>query len=360
MKKISSSNQKYHLIFIVISIVLISACSSKQPQSLQHTHPISPSDPAQPTPYHPNSGIPANTNSQNMNNYEHGHLVNSENTVTNNSYYQKPPGYSISTFSYYLAEAYMDLTQQENFKHDFISERAFRNKAIQAKQGMNVQADQVQQRKIPSHAVSELLEARNNLVQVISSVGVTSEYPYLSAQAQVKFDCWLEEQEENINQYDIAICRKGFYKFYNLLKDKLVETSDCSTKAEIKKPPKKQCCCVSVPTAPLKGFILYFKLNRSELTSDAIKLIREIKIKADQAKPKKIIVQGHTDRAGKQAYNTILSRERINSVVAGLTVAGIPKKMIMASYFGETKPKVKTKDGKVLAENRRVEVKFEF
>jgi len=34
--------------------------------------------------------------------------------------------------------------------------------------------------------------------------------------------------------------------------------------------------------------------------------------------------------------------------------------MIMASYFGETKPKVKTKDGKVLAENRRVEVKFEF
>ena len=66
-------------------------------------------------------------------------------------------------------------------------------------------------------------------------------------------------------------------------------------------------------------------------------------------------ISGHTDNAGPDAYNMLLSERRAKTVVAYLVRGGIPKERLTVQFFGETKPTDTndTKEGR--SKNRRVE-----
>lgn len=277
----------------------------------------------------------------------------------NNSQQNSKP-LELPAFLHYLAQGYRDLAQQENYEHHFNEELIFAQKSDRAKAGESVQPHAVHQRHLPPWSISELQQAYDLLIKNRSS-GITRQYPYLVAHSQVMFDCWLEEQEENINEHDINICRQAFYDANNQLQAQL-KTARIPMQHSMPHTDSDKCHCDhdKMAKSPQKQFIIYFELDSAQLTEASIAIFNQIREESERLKPRRIVVQGHTDRSGKQSYNTQLSEQRVKATISGLLIAGLSKEKVQAGHFGEDRPRVATADGKVLAENRRVEIRFQF
>ena len=72
----------------------------------------------------------------------------------------------------------------------------------------------------------------------------------------------------------------------------------------------------------------------------------------------RVVLSGHTDSIGAEAYNQKLSEKRANAVAKALEELGVSADKITTVGYGELKPVAsnKTKEGR--AENRRVEARF--
>ncbi|MFA7588613.1 MAG: OmpA family protein [Novosphingobium sp.] len=70
----------------------------------------------------------------------------------------------------------------------------------------------------------------------------------------------------------------------------------------------------------------------------------------------RLIVTGHTDRSGSDAYNQGLSVRRAQAVAGMLEARGMPEGILDVSGYGESEPKVPTPDGERNPTNRRVEI----
>jgi len=71
---------------------------------------------------------------------------------------------------------------------------------------------------------------------------------------------------------------------------------------------------------------------------------------------RKIVVEGHTDNVGGDAFNLQLSEARAESVRNALIENGIPSEMISAVGFGKTKPTASNETAAGRQQNRRVEI----
>ena len=70
----------------------------------------------------------------------------------------------------------------------------------------------------------------------------------------------------------------------------------------------------------------------------------------------RLVVTGHTDRSGSDAYNNALSVRRAQAVATQLEAKGMPAGVLQVSGKGESEPKVPTIDGERNPTNRRVEI----
>jgi outer membrane protein OmpA-like peptidoglycan-associated protein len=68
-----------------------------------------------------------------------------------------------------------------------------------------------------------------------------------------------------------------------------------------------------------------------------------------------ILVEGHTDNVGSEAYNMNLSEKRANAVGNALRNAGLASKRLTVKWYGETQPKLDNATPQGRASNRRVE-----
>lgn len=76
--------------------------------------------------------------------------------------------------------------------------------------------------------------------------------------------------------------------------------------------------------------------------------------------PKRVIVGGHADRAGTEAYNDDLSKRRADNVAERLIAGGVEASSVTIEAFGESQPVVATDDGIREPANRRVEIDTSF
>ncbi|HXG18689.1 MAG TPA: OmpA family protein [Methylomirabilota bacterium] len=108
-----------------------------------------------------------------------------------------------------------------------------------------------------------------------------------------------------------------------------------------------------------------FEFGKANLTGDARSKIRGIsEVLNNQARGRRISVEGHTDSIGSEAFNQRLSERRANTVAAALETEGVNADRIVAKGFGERYPVapntingVDNPEGR--AKNRRVEVIIE-
>jgi len=101
---------------------------------------------------------------------------------------------------------------------------------------------------------------------------------------------------------------------------------------------------------------VYFATNQSDISGESeISLLKLITI--FQKYPKtNIIVEGHTDSSGSDAYNMELSKNRAQAVTDYLSSNGISASRIETNWFGEDQPKHDNSTAEGRSKNRRVEL----
>lgn len=256
-------------------------------------------------------------------------------------------------FANYLAQGYRQLAKQEDNQHDFRSAALFLARASKVEVGERVDPEALHQRNLPPHAVGDLMYARQRLVAVFAK-DAARVYPKIAARAQVSFDCWMEQQEENLQPNDVAACHSEFEDAVLRLESALIPTVSIERPVLAAAPmPIAAASCVPCQ----REHVIYFELDQANLSDTGLKVVREL-ARYFQSRPTHgVVVSGHTDLAGSSRYNDSLSKKRVDAVVAALISAGVPSGELAATYaYGKTRPRIPTPDGERNADNRRVEV----
>jgi len=105
---------------------------------------------------------------------------------------------------------------------------------------------------------------------------------------------------------------------------------------------------------------LYCKNASVELVENSQKTLNEIIKDFRKSSPLEIYVIGHTDRVGLEKYNINLSQRRAFGIRDSFIAGGINSKIILISFYGESKPQVYTEDEIPEPLNRRVELVAKF
>ena len=243
-----------------------------------------------------------------------------------------------------LHKEYVSLATTEQEEGDIDDTKFFINKAKDAGLGLDVLPQQLNERKIPSHAKGQLAKARTSLVTKLWN-GAAELSPGAAARAQAMFDCWIQEQEEGDQSEHIRACRQAFQAalFDTKAREKMVKIM-----------PKK-----TAPRAPMPApFVVYFGFDSADITDSEMTKIKQAYADFRLRKPSKIIVAGHTDSAGNKKYNMRLSRYRAAEVSNRLMELGVSRKNLKWSRYGEIAPVVDSGDNKRESKNRRVTITF--
>ncbi len=261
-----------------------------------------------------------------------------------------------SMFDKALYSGYLSLSEGEYKEGDYQDSDAFAMRAMTAGGGKVVLPEEISARPLPAGMVDALTDARSRLASAFQK-GAIEKAPNEAATAQVMFDCWMQEQEENFQPEDIAACRADFLgamgKIDDALKPMAMAAKPVPKPAPMPAPKPKT--MAKIPGS----FVVMFDFNSAKLDSAAQAVINVASGEAGAFKPTRIVIRGHTDRAGNDAYNEKLSQRRAEAVAKALAAAGTKAKAIAVSHHGETQPEVSTGDGKREAANRRVEIGFQ-
>ena len=248
-----------------------------------------------------------------------------------------------SAFNINLYEGYMNLAVLEYAEADYADSDAFAGRAIGADSGQLVNPEQIGQRDLPDDKVGELGAARRRLVLALST-GAKERMPVEAAHAQVMFDCWMQEQEENFQPEDIARCRHAMLADLEQLEAKPVAVAAAPVPAP-----------APAPMMP-ETFIVYFAFDSTDLTA-ASKLVLDNAMRAaKKMAATDLAVTGHADRAGPEEYNLALSLRRSSAVLDALAARGADPAKVSLAGRGESEPLAATADGVREPVNRRVEI----
>lgn len=100
---------------------------------------------------------------------------------------------------------------------------------------------------------------------------------------------------------------------------------------------------------------VYFATAKYDITPNSqLAIDKLVKIFTDYPETN-ILVEGHTDNVGADAYNMTLSEKRANAVGNALKASGLAPARLTVKWYGETQPKADNATAEGRALNRRVE-----
>ncbi len=263
-------------------------------------------------------------------------------------------------FTRALVGQYKDLAAYEaDDMYDWRDAEFFAQKGLRAQRGEAVMPETLDGWNIPAQRVGELESARSDMMAAFDK-GAKNKVPELAARAQGRFDCWVEQQEENRQPDHIARCREGFYDALGEMQAAVKpkpepEPEPAETKAEPEPEPAPEPEPQPEPAAP-ESVTFYFGFDAADVREAGAQKVNTI-AQAIEANPDLTVsVTGHADRAGPADYNRELSLKRAQNVRDALTAQGVPADAISVAARGESEPAVATEDGVREQDNRRVEV----
>ena len=184
---------------------------------------------------------------------------------------------------------------------------------------------------LPAEHEDELRTARASLLEQLDG-GARDSLPMEAAMAQARFDCWVEQVEENFQPDDIATCRDEFYAL-------LEQLSPAAAAADV--------------------YIVFFDWDQSVITDAAMEILSDVAADYAAGSYSGVDVVGHADRSGPDAYNLGLSMRRAEAVRSSLGGMGVPDGVVSTDGLGESQPLVETPDGVREPSNRRAEIRFQ-
>lgn len=258
-----------------------------------------------------------------------------------------------SPFTQQLAAEYRDLANHEqNVSFDYPDALHFARKGLAASAGEVVLPEPVSDWNLKPEHIEELTGARSMLIAALDR-GARETSPKNAAIAQARFDCWIEQQEENWQKSDILECKTQFAEAMNALGGTLA-----APPAEVM-PPVTAGDMPSGPMAPEDAkYLVFFDFDSSRVDQGGASVLDSIAAEVAKQNISSVNVIGHADTSGSKKYNKRLSMKRANAVREGLLARGVNANLLMIDSRGEDELMVPTSDGVREPANRRVEVTF--
>lgn len=262
-----------------------------------------------------------------------------------------------NAFTQKLSSEYTEFVNQElNTYGDHADAIHFSRKGLAAARGDMVMPEAVSDWNVNEGHMSELMNARSRLVAVFAN-GARELQPDLSAFTQVRYDCWIEEQEENFQPENISACKSQFM-------DGLAQLEATIVPAPPAPEPEPVAETFDVdPSEPMKvenaKYIVFFDWDKSNLNAGANSILDSAAEEAKGRSLTSINLVGHTDTSGSREYNQKLSMQRAQSVRDGMVQRGVDPGLLSLSHRGEEELLVDTADGVREPANRRTEITFQ-
>ena len=104
--------------------------------------------------------------------------------------------------------------------------------------------------------------------------------------------------------------------------------------------------------------VVYFGFDSAVVTPTGVTTLSQVVGRFRSEGFSRLVVVGHTDRAGPDAYNEALSDQRAAAVADEIRRHGVSPVVVRTDGRGEAEPAVVTPDGVPEALNRRAEIIF--
>ena len=114
------------------------------------------------------------------------------------------------------------------------------------------------------------------------------------------------------------------------------------------------------PAADPIELTIYFPFNEAALSVTERQKLDEMLREISDKEVESILIEGHADRAGGDAFNQRLSLLRADAVRKYLMTGGVAREQIFIRGFGETAPARATIDGERDPLNRRTRIIVSF
>lgn len=262
-----------------------------------------------------------------------------------------------SPFTQALADDYRDFANTElKDKFDYPDALHFARKGLSAASGAVVLPEAIDDWNLDGEHERELGAARGRLI-VLFDMGARETEPSLSSLAQVKFDCWIEQQEETWGLDSDIGCKNEFY-------DALEQLETGMNVVEEEEPVvyDEPLAFDVDPAQPMAAenavYLVFFDWDQFTLTSGANSVLDSVAEEIFNNPPRVLNIVGHTDTSGSKIYNQRLALKRAQTVRDALINRGVAADLIATDARGETELLVDTPDNVREPANRRVNISF--
>jgi len=218
-----------------------------------------------------------------------------------------------------LYAGYIELSKMEFDEGDYRDSDFFADRAIAAANNETIEPQHIGARDLDVEVLNEAAAARRKLT-VIRYKGGPRIYPALTAEAQLGFECWLQETEEGFQPDDIAACRARFESAMNSIdeRERAGMTMSMPSPSESANSPERM------------TFDIFFDFDSDKLTEPAQEHIGLIAIVIKEFQKPIVSVIGNADQVGETDYNLKLSQRRAETVAAALRANGVEPSGIFA------------------------------
>jgi OOP family OmpA-OmpF porin len=249
-------------------------------------------------------------------------------------------------FTKALAAEYQTFSEYEMFEmFDYADGDHFARKGLRAAAGEVVMPEDPNMWNTPADRMNVLEGARTRLLNVLDATA-RDRFPAEAAHAQAKYDCWVEQQEENHQPEHIAACRDEFVMAMEKLEAMMAPAPEPAPEPEPARPDPA-------------NFIIFFDFDDATVNDGAQQILNLVASKFGDYEDGKISLSGHTDTSGAVDYNERLSLKRANNARFQLIELGVPASAFSVEALGESEPLEATGDGVRNPQNRRVEITIE-
>lgn len=236
-----------------------------------------------------------------------------------------------------LYGGYLKLSEAEYNEGDYKDSDFFAELAMLAGAGEKFEPQQINARDLPTDSLNDAAAARRQLIVALYN-GAAQKYPRESAEAQLGFDCWMQEKEEDFQIADIATCRQRYQTAIKRLGLEMTE------KVVIAEP---------TPENRLV-FDVFFDFDSDKLSNLAQTHVAIISSIISGYKSPVVSIIGNTDQAGSTNYNYDLAGRRSATVAKILGDNGVAIEGIY--NHADEAPKIDKPDRSPERLNRRVAI----
>lgn len=262
-----------------------------------------------------------------------------------------------SPFTQHLASEYRDFANSENEKmFDYPDAIHFARKGLAAAAGDVVMPEPLSDWNLTPAHMEELGAGRGRLVTAFD-LGARDIAPQLSAVAQARFDCWIEQQEENWQQ-EVTTCKNQFLDAMNQLEGMLQKPAPMPATDDLGPVSALDTGNAGPMAAEDSMYLVFFDFDKYNINDGAASVLDAVAAEVRKRGVNSIQVVGHTDSSGSQSYNEKLAMRRANAVRDGLAQRGLDVAVMSVDGRGERELLVKTTDNVREPANRRAQISF--